>query len=128
MKEYSDNWSEIAKEVKDRNHWKCERCGHFHDPLNGYTMTVHHAIPDTFLNEKWNLMCLCQRCHLAMQDRINFDTLYLLAYENWLSPHIRGYRRWKARQKRRLLFIKFFFPLYCYLQKIKEWLFYEKKI
>ena len=125
MSNYPDNWDEIAKGIKDKNHWKCERCGVLHDPLNGYTMTVHHLIPDTFLIDSWNLACLCQRCHLTVQDRIDMDTIYLLKYTNWLSHHLGGYRRWRNRQRRRKFFIKMIFLLYCYLQKIKEWLFYE---
>ena len=39
---YPSNWGYIANSVKEKTGWRCERCGHPHDPGDGYTLTVHH--------------------------------------------------------------------------------------
>ena len=66
---YPDNWAEIALRVKEKAAWRCEHCGHPHDPEAGYTLTVHHldGNPANCANE--NLVALCQRCHLHIQAR-----------------------------------------------------------
>lgn len=35
---YPEDWSEIAKAVKDAAEWRCIRCGHAHEPGAGYTL------------------------------------------------------------------------------------------
>jgi len=67
MNDYPENWREIAKEVKDRAGWRCELCGHEHDPETGYTLTVHHLDGDPSNCDPENLVALCQRCHLRKQ-------------------------------------------------------------
>lgn len=64
---YPENWDEIARRVKDAADWRCENCGHPHDPPAGYTLTVHHLDmhPENCADE--NLVALCQRCHLHIQ-------------------------------------------------------------
>lgn len=99
MNEYPDNWDEIAARIKEINGWKCERCGHPHDPENGYTLTVHHLIPDKSLCEDFNLCALCQRCHLSIQAHVvMFQTMFeFFEVATWFQPHLDGFREWKAR-------------------------------
>ena len=75
---YPDNWEEIARKVKNEAGWKCERCGHDHEPKAGYTLTVHHLDGDKTNCKRENLSALCQRCHLRLQGRIDFGQLFLL--------------------------------------------------
>jgi len=78
LKEYPSEWSEIARRVKERAGWRCEICGHPHDPENGYCLTVHHLnrIKDDVSDS--NLICLCQRCHLRLHGlRFSPKRLYL---------------------------------------------------
>jgi 5-methylcytosine-specific restriction endonuclease McrA len=62
---YPDDWNRIAREVKRRAGWKCQHCGHPHDPKAGYTLTVHHVDGNPQNNQPSNLRALCQRCHMA---------------------------------------------------------------
>lgn len=97
--EYPEDWPEIAERIKQKNGWKCERCGHAHDPEAGYTLTVHHLIADKSLCENWNLAALCQRCHLSIQARINmFQKIFeFVDIADWFKPHLDGFQAWQRR-------------------------------
>ncbi len=64
---YPKDWEEIARRVKDAAGWRCEHCGHPHDPINRYTLTVHHLDMNPANCADTNLVALCQRCHLHIQ-------------------------------------------------------------
>lgn len=64
---YPPCWPLIALGVKERAGWRCEQCGHVHDPEAGYCLTVHHRDGDPGNCADHNLVALCQRCHLAAQ-------------------------------------------------------------
>jgi len=64
---YTDDWNTVATEVKTAAGWRCEHCGHPHDPEAGYALTVHHLDGDPQNNAPENLVALCQRCHLRWQ-------------------------------------------------------------
>ncbi len=99
---YPDEWQEIAERIKTENGWKCERCGHPHDPENGYTLTVHHLVPDKSLCEDWNLACLCQRCHLSIQARVKMfqETFDFFEVSSWFQSHLDGFRVWQSRKRK----------------------------
>ncbi len=81
---YPDNWPEIAQRVKAMANWRCVRCGHAHDPGNGYCLTVHHVDGDPANCHPDNLLALCQRCHLAMQARFPFGQRVMsFAFDMW---------------------------------------------
>lgn len=88
--EYPDDWPEIAKAVKDEADWKCVRCGAAHHPPSSYCLTVHHFDGDKANCERWNLMPLCQRCHLSVQARV--DPVQGLMFEPsaWIIPYVAG--------------------------------------
>ena len=95
VNKYPDNWWEIAYSRKCDVDFTCERCGHPHDPDNGYTLTVHHLNGNPADCRKANLAVLCQRCHLHVQAvpfvcLVNqlemFDDFEL----RWLRPHLEG--------------------------------------
>jgi len=66
---YPDNWDEIAARVKERAGQKCERCRHPNDQKHGYLLTVHHLNGNKANCADWNLVALCQRCHLRFQNK-----------------------------------------------------------
>ncbi len=66
---YPDDWEEIAEEVKEAAGWRCEHCGHPHEPETGYTLTVHHLDGNPQNCARENLLAACQRCHLRIQAR-----------------------------------------------------------
>lgn len=89
--EYPDDWREIAQLVKDESDWTCARCSRGHDPSTGYTLTVHHFTGDKSNCERWNLMPLCQRCHLTIQGRVNPEIALLFEPSDWARPYIAGF-------------------------------------
>jgi hypothetical protein len=98
MNNYPDNWTEIAKEIKDAAGWKCERCDHPHDQASGHVLTVHHLVPDKSLCEPWNLAALCQRCHLRIQGRVDMNQMYMFPHSKWLLPHLEGFMKWLRKR------------------------------
>ena len=58
---YTEDWPEIAEKAKKETGYKCVRCGHEHDPKEGYVLTVHHLDMNPQNNEWWNIPPLCQR-------------------------------------------------------------------
>lgn len=89
--EYPANWKEIAKQVKDAAGWKCVRCGHPHDTQSGYCLTVHHADADKSNCAWWNLLPLCQRCHLQIQAKVILHRPWYLPHSTWFRPYVAGY-------------------------------------
>jgi len=94
---YPDNWKEISEKSKKEFNYCCERCGKYHNPKEGYCLTVHHLDMDTSNNEKWNLAVLCQRCHLHIQKKVvmNQDYFQFLEVSEWFKPHLEGYLKSK---------------------------------
>ena len=88
---YPDNWEDIANRVKEEAGWRCVRCGHPHDPANGYTLTVHHLDLDPSNNRWWNLAALCQRCHLSIQARVVMERTWMFEHSEWFKPYVAGY-------------------------------------
>ena len=99
--EYPPNWEEIARKIKEKNNWRCERCGipDSHNPKDGNILTVHHLDGDKSNCEEWNLACLCARCHLHMQHINIFQGwLFPELHSEWFKPHLEGWM--KARKER----------------------------
>lgn len=89
--EYPYTWGMIADRIKQSNDWACERCGRTHSPSNGFSLTVHHIDRDKANCADWNLACLCQRCHLEIQNKLDFNQMYMFDLTDWLRPHYEGY-------------------------------------
>ena len=88
---YPANWSEIAHLVKEAACWKCVRCGQNHDISAGYMLTVHHLDLDPQNTEWWNLVALCQRCHLSIQARVVMERPWMFDHSKWFQPYVAGY-------------------------------------
>lgn len=97
---YSHDWDQIGDKVRAEQGGKCIRCGHPHDPPAGYALTVHHFDGNKSNNEWWNLMALCQRCHLKVQGRVNPEIRYFLEHSAWAKPYIAGFYAKKYEGKR----------------------------
>lgn len=87
---YPPHWPALAKLVKAEAGGRCVRCGRLHAPSEGYTLTVHHFDGDKANCERWNLMALCQRCHLSVQGRVNPSVPIFLDPSPWAMPYIAG--------------------------------------
>jgi len=97
--EYPSNWKEIAERIKRKNNYRCERCGvkDSHNPKDGNLLSIHHMDGNKSNNEDWNLICLCQRCHLHMQHiNIYQGWLFSDSFPEWFKPHL---ERWRNARK-----------------------------
>jgi 5-methylcytosine-specific restriction endonuclease McrA len=89
--EYPSEWKEIALACKQRADWTCIRCSHAHDIPAGYMLTVHHFNGDKSNCQWWNLLALCQRCHLSIQARVDPEITYFLQHSEWIKPYVAGF-------------------------------------
>lgn len=54
-------------------------------------LTVHH-LDEVKLNCRWwNLVALCQRCHLTIQGRVKMHRPYFLEHSEWFRPYVAGF-------------------------------------
>ncbi len=89
--EYPDDWNLIALVIKQRTGWNCIRCGHPHDTESGHMLTVHHLDLNKSNCEWWNLVALCQKCHLSVQARVVMERAWLFEHTEWIQPYVAGY-------------------------------------
>jgi hypothetical protein len=77
---YPENWHQIATALKEKEQWRCYRCGiqclsrrlphSFRDSKRRiYLLQVHHWDGQPENNDPSNLVCLCTRCHLYVHRR-----------------------------------------------------------
>lgn len=89
---YPPDWTKLAAAVKDDADWCCVRCGHPHDTPSGYTLTVHHLDMNPGNRQWWNLIPLCQRCHLSIQARVDLARPWVMApHSEWFRPYVAGW-------------------------------------
>lgn len=89
--EYPPHWKDLAISIKDEAGWRCARCDHPHDPATGHTLTVHHLDLSPANSAWWNLLPLCQRCHLSVQGRVVLDRPWLFEHSEWFKPYVAGW-------------------------------------
>lgn len=53
--------------------------------------TVHHLDGNKSNCTWWNLLALCQRCHLNVQARVNPQQPYMLDHSAWFKPYVAGF-------------------------------------
>lgn len=55
-------------------------------------LTVHHANMNPANCAWWNLLALCQRCHLSIQARVVMDRPWvMLDHSAWFKPYVAGF-------------------------------------
>jgi len=89
--QYPPDWKAIATAVKLAAHWTCVRCQHPHHVASGHVLTVHHLDGDKGNCRWWNLLPLCQRCHLSTQARVLPERPWLFAHSPWFRPYVCGF-------------------------------------
>ncbi len=54
-------------------------------------LTVHHWDGNKSNCAWWNLMSLCQRCHLQIQGKAHPETPWILEHSEWCKPYAAGF-------------------------------------
>lgn len=62
-------------------------------------LTVHHLDGDKANVRWWNLVALCQRCHLEIQARVVMDRVYPHEHSEWFKPYVAGFYAWVYLQE-----------------------------
>lgn len=57
-------------------------------------LTVHHLDGDKANNRWWNLLALCQVCHLRIQAAVIPDRPWLFPHTPWFRPYVAGFYAW----------------------------------
>lgn len=86
---YNLNGKEARRAARERAGNKCIRCGSPSVP--GRILTTHHFDGDKSNDQWWNLLALCQVCHLQIQGRVDPDQPYFLEHSDWLKPYVAGF-------------------------------------
>lgn len=59
-------------------------------------LTVHHLDLDKSNCRWWNVIPLCQRCHLRIQGRVDLARPWvMLPHSAWFKPYVAGYYAWR---------------------------------
>jgi hypothetical protein len=54
-------------------------------------LTVHHLTMEKADCRWWNLVALCQRCHLQIQGKVKMSQVYPFEHSEWFKPYAAGY-------------------------------------
>jgi len=54
-------------------------------------LTVHHLNGVKHDCRWWNLVALCQRCHLSVQSRVTMERVYPFEHSDWFKPYAAGW-------------------------------------
>lgn len=67
-----------------------DRCSH---PKDGKLrqLTVHHLDGDKSNGRWWNLLALCQLCHLTIQGKCIPERPFLWEHSDWFKPYAAGF-------------------------------------
>lgn len=57
-------------------------------------LTVHHLNGIKADCRWWNLVSLCQRCHLEIQAKVHMERRYRHEHSEWFKPFVAGYYAW----------------------------------
>jgi hypothetical protein len=67
-----------------------DRCTHTRDGKLRI-LTVHHLTGQKDDNRWWNLLALCQSCHLTIQGRVIPERPWLIEHSDWFVPYVCGF-------------------------------------
>lgn len=89
--QYNPDGAQKRREAREAVGNKCIRCGHDHCVETGHVMTTHHFDGNKSNDAWWNLLALCQRCHLTIQGRVNPETPWFLPHSDWIKIYVAGF-------------------------------------
>lgn len=87
--DYNRDGKEKRRAARERAGNRCIRCANPSVP--GKILTTHHFDGDKANDEWWNLMALCQVCHLQIQNKVDPNVPYFLEHSDWAKPYVAGF-------------------------------------
>lgn len=87
--EYNADGAQKRREARERVGNKCIRCHSASVP--GRILTTHHFDGNKANDEWWNLLPLCQVCHLHIQGKVDPNMPFFLEHSEWLKPYVAGF-------------------------------------
>lgn len=60
-------------------------------------LTVHHLNGIKADCRWWNLVSLCQRCHLTIQGKVYMERPWLKEHSDWFKPYVAGFYAWQYK-------------------------------
>ena len=87
--QYAQDGKAKRKEARERVGNKCIRCKSPSVP--GKILTTHHFDGNKSNDAWWNLLPLCQVCHLQIQAKVDPEQSYLLEHSEWIKPYVAGF-------------------------------------
>jgi hypothetical protein len=87
--DYNPDGAQKRRDAREAAGNKCVRCGSPSVP--GRILTTHHFDGDKANDAWWNLMALCQVCHLQFQAKVDPDVPFFLDHSEWAKPYVAGF-------------------------------------
>lgn len=87
--DYNPDGAQKRREARESVGNKCVRCSSPSVP--GKILTTHHFDGDKSNDAWWNLIPLCQVCHLQIQGRVDPEIPYFLEHADWIKPYVAGF-------------------------------------
>ena len=86
---YNPDGAEKRRAARESVGYKCIRC---HSPsVPGKILTTHHFDGNKANDVWWNLLPLCQVCHLQIQSKVDPEQPWMLEHSEWLKPYVAGF-------------------------------------
>ncbi len=95
--DYNDDGKEKRREARERVGNRCIRCDS--PSVLGKILTVHHFDGDKANDEWWNLLALCQVCHLQIQAKVDPEVPWFLEHSKWIMPYVAGFYAYKYEKR-----------------------------
>ena len=87
--DYNPDGKEKRRQAREAVGNRCIRCNSSSVP--GRILTTHHFDGDKSNDAWWNLLPLCQVCHLHIQGKVDPETPFFLPHSEWLKPWVAGF-------------------------------------
>jgi len=101
VRRFTNSYNPDGKQKRDEARasvgFICIRCKSPSVP--GKILTVHHFDGDKSNDAWWNLLPLCQVCHLQVQSKVDPEQPYMFEHTEWLKPYVAGFYARKYENK-----------------------------
>lgn len=101
MRRFTNDYNRDGKQKREEARASvghiCIRCKS--PSVAGKILTVHHFDGNKANDEWWNLLPLCQVCHLQVQSKVDPEQPYMFEHSDWLKPYVAGFYAHKYESK-----------------------------